>query len=96
MKTCNNTINKHLCSEPNCRHELDTYALNGHTIGTCRNPECRLFGVTLDTERLRKLTESERVQWGKTTATHRALFEDEQRERDARVSKMPAHLRRLG
>ena len=86
----------HICSEPNCQHELDTYIDGDVTIGTCRNPDCRLFNVTKAVDALNNMPEEDRAEWGEGNDRRRKEREEQERKTAERMSKIPAHLRTIG
>lgn len=82
------------CSETDCQQSLDTFILpNGLTVGTCRNPACRLAGVTLTLAELAALTEDQRQAWEEVNKVHRREKEADERQRRERLAKYPPHLR---
>lgn len=87
---------EHLCSEPDCQHPLDTYIMNGATIGTCRNLDCGLYGVTLEVGKLAALTPEERAAWERGTRRIRAMERQDAQERAAMLQRIPEHLRTIG
>ena len=62
----------HSCSEPKCKQPLTTQvAGDASVIGTCKNPDCRLYDVTLPVAQLAAMPEAEREDWAEMNRQHK-------------------------